>query len=293
MESGQQTSSMADRRKGCDLHTHTLASDGMNEPSENVRLAYEKGLYAIAITDHDTVSGVQEALEAGKRYGMTVVPGVEISTMAGGKDIHILGYYVDTEDKDFLNRLSNLRNTRNERNEKIIRNLQSLGIEITMEEVISGLDRDLKPDESIGRPHIADTLVRKGFASNMRDAFDRYLAHGGLAYAAQPRISPQEACSWIREAGGTPVLAHPGLYDDDGLVSEIIKEAHPSGIEVFHSDHGPEEERRYGVMAEDFGLIVTAGSDYHGERQGAVFHGDIGNRSVPEDVLEQLKAARG
>ncbi|UNK20235.1 PHP domain-containing protein [Paenibacillus sp. N3/727] len=293
MESGQQTSSMADRRKGCDLHTHTLASDGMNEPSENVRLAYEKGLYAIAITDHDTVSGVQEALEAGKRYGMTVVPGVEISTMAGGKDIHILGYYVDTEDKDFLNRLSNLRNTRNERNEKIILNLQSLGIEITMEEVISGLDRDLKPDESIGRPHIADTLVKKGFASNMRDAFDRYLAHGGLAYAAQPRISPQEACSWIREAGGTPVLAHPGLYDDDGLVSEIIKEAHPSGIEVFHSDHGPEEERRYGAMAEDFGLIVTAGSDYHGERQGAVFHGDIGNRSVPEDVLEKLKTARG
>lgn len=283
----------ADIKKGCDLHTHTLASDGMNEPSENVRLAFEKGLSAVAITDHDTVSGVQEALEAGTRYGITVIPGVEISTMAGGKDIHILGYYVDTEDREFLNRLTHLRNTRNERNEKIIEKLRELGIEITMEEVISGLGRDLKPDESIGRPHIADTLVRKGLATDMRDAFDRYLAHGGLAYAAQPRISPQEACSWIREAGGTPVLAHPGLYGDDSLVKDILKAANLSGIEVYHSDHGPEEERRYQILAREFGLIVTAGSDYHGERQGAVFHGDIGGRRVSEDVLEQLKAARG
>lgn len=293
MESGQQLPSMVNIRKGCDLHTHTLASDGMNEPSENVRIAYEKGLHAIAITDHDTVSGVPEALEAGKRYGITVIPGVEISTMAGGKDIHILGYYVNTEDQDFLNRLSNLRNTRNERNEKIIRNLQNLGIQITMEEVVSGLGRDLKPDESVGRPHIADALVRKGVATDMRDAFDRYLAQGGLAYAAQPRISPQQACSWIREAGGTPVLAHPGIYDDDELVRNIIKEASLAGIEVFHSDHGSEEENRYQKLADEFGLIATAGSDYHGERQGVIFHGDIGNRSVPEDVLEQLKAARG
>ena len=282
-----------DIKKGCDLHTHTLASDGMNEPSENVRLALEKGLYAVAITDHDTVSGVQEALEAGTRYGVTVIPGVEISTMTGGKDIHILGYYVDTEDRGFLNRLTNLRNTRNERNEKIIAKLRELGIEITMEEVISDLGRDLKEDESIGRPHIADTLVRKGHASDMRDAFDRYLAHGGLAYAAQPRISPQEACSWIREAGGTPVLAHPGLYGDDDLVRDILKTANLSGIEVYHSDHGPEDERRYQILAREFGLIVTAGSDYHGERQGAVFHGDIGGRRVSEDVLEKLKAARG
>lgn len=290
MELGQ-LSTKVDMQKGCDLHTHTQASDGMNEPAENVRLAYEKGLSAVAITDHDTVSGVQEAMEAGARYGITVVPGVEISTMAGGKDIHILGYYVDTEDRVFLDRLTNLRNTRNERNEKIIANLRRLGIEISMEEVISGLGRDLKPDESIGRPHIADTLVRKGFASDMRDAFDRYLAHGAPAYAPQPRISPQEACNWIREARGTAVLAHPGLYGDDELVRSILEQSNLSGIEVFHSDHGTEEEHRYLKLAEEFGLIITAGSDYHGERQGAVFHGDIGGRRIAEHVLEQLKAA--
>lgn len=280
-------------QKGCDLHTHTQASDGMNESTENVRLAYEKGLFAVAITDHDTVAGVQEAMEAGVKYGIKVIPGVEISTMAGGVDIHILGYFVDTNNPEFLSRLANLRNTRNERNEKIIVNLQKLGIHITMEEVISGLERELKPDESIGRPHIADTLVRKGFATDMRDAFDRYLAQGAPAYAPQPRISPQEACQWIREAGGTAVLAHPGLYGDDELVKAILEEAELSGIEVFHSDHDQEDELRYLKLAEEFKLIVTAGSDYHGERQGVVFHGDLGDKRVPEEVLEQLESARG
>ncbi|WP_245640230.1 PHP domain-containing protein [Paenibacillus dakarensis] len=278
---------------GCDLHTHTQASDGMNTPSENVRLASEIGLSAVAITDHDTVSGIQEALAAGEQYGITVIPGVEISTMAGGKDIHILGYYIDTDNQGFLNRLSNLRNTRNARNEKIMTKLQSLGMNITIEEVIADLGRDLKPDESLGRPHIADTLVRKGYAADMRDAFDRYLAEGKPAYVPQPRITPQEACCWIRDAGGAAVLAHPGLYGDDELVKSILKEAQLSGIEVFHSDHGPEDEIRYRKLAEEFNLIVTAGSDYHGERQGAVFHGGIGSRRVPEEVLEQLKAARG
>lgn len=279
--------------KECDLHTHTRASDGMNEPAENVRLASEKGLAALAITDHDTVAGVREALKAGVRYGVTVVPGVEISTMAGGKDIHVLGYYIDPEDGLFLERLARLRNTRAERNQKIIANLHKLGMNITMEEVIAGLGRELKPDESIGRPHIADALVRRGFASDMREAFDRYLAQGKPAYAAQPRISPQEACGWIREAGGTPVLAHPGLYGDDELVREILREARPAGIEAYHSDHGREEESRYAKIAEEFGLIVTAGSDYHGERQGVVFHGDMGGRRVSVSVLDELQAARG
>lgn len=278
--------------KECDLHTHTLASDGMNEPAENVRLASEKGLAALAITDHDTVAGVKEALEAGARLGVTVVPGVEISTMAAGKDIHVLGYYIDPENEVFLQRLASLRRTRDERNLKIIANLHRLGMPVSMEEVISGIGRELKPDETVGRPHIADALVRRGYAENMRDAFDRYLAQGKPAYASQERIMPAEACAWIREAGGTPVLAHPGLYGDDGLVRAILQEAHPDGIEVYHSDHGPDEERRYCEIAREFGLIVTAGSDYHGERQGIVFHGDIGSRRISIEVLEELKAAR-
>lgn len=276
----------------CDLHSHTQASDGMQPPAENVRLAYEKGLAAVAITDHDTVSGIAEALEAGKRLGITVVPGVEISTRAGGKEIHVLGYYIDTEQELFLSRLEQQRNTRLGRNEVIIDKLRGLGIEISMEQVLSGMGRELKPDESVGRPHIADELVRLGAAADMRDAFDKYLAEGAAAYVSPPRITPETACRWIQEAGGTAVLAHPGIYGDDELVREILETAALRGIEVYHSDHGPAEHERYLALAEEFGLLVTGGSDFHGARQGVIFHGDIGSVHVSTAVLEQLKAAR-
>lgn len=281
-----------DVKGGCDLHTHTQASDGMNRPSQNVQLAFERGLHALAITDHDTVAGVEEALLAGGRLGIEVVPGVEISTMAGGKDIHILGYYVNIHDEVFLGRLAELRRTRELRNEKILAKLKELGISITMDEVIRGLGRELAPDESIGRPHIADALVRKGHAGSMREAFDRYLAQGAAAYVPQERIHPSVACGWIRDAGGVPVLAHPGIYGDDELVDTIIREAAPVGIEVYHSDHGADDETRYLAMAERYSLIVTGGSDYHGVRQGEVFHGDIGARRVAAEVLDQLRNSR-
>ncbi|WP_438351482.1 PHP domain-containing protein [Paenibacillus sp. FA6] len=272
----------------CDLHTHTQASDGMQAPSVNVVLAKDRGLSAISITDHDTVAGIEEALAAGEEYGIVVVPGVEISTRSGGKDIHILGYYVDHKDELFLQRLVKLRETRQLRNGRIIDKLQGLGVNITLDEVINGLGRPLLADESIGRPHIADVLVHKGYASDMRDAFDRYLAEGAQAFVSEPRISPEDACLWIREAGGSPVLAHPGIYGDDTLVRDIIKRANLAGIEVYHSDHREEEELRYLAMALKYDLIVTGGSDFHGARQGVVFHGDIGSVTVSVEVLEQL-----
>lgn len=273
----------------CDLHTHTQASDGMQAPTVNVQLAKDRGLSAVGITDHDTVAGLEEAMIAGEKYGIVVVPGVEISTRARGKDIHVLGYFVDYKNEQFRQRLGELRETRQLRNGKIIAKLQELGVNITLDEVVKGLGRPLQPDESIGRPHIADVLVDKGYASDMRDAFDRYLAEGSQAFISETRISPEDACRWIREAGGAPVLAHPGLYKDDTLVRDIIKRANPAGIEVYHSDHGKVEESRYLVMAEEYDLIVTGGSDFHGARQGVVFHGDIGSVTVPLAVLEQLK----
>ncbi|WP_375102694.1 PHP domain-containing protein [Paenibacillus sp. RS8] len=273
----------------CDLHTHTQASDGMQPPEENVRLAKEKGLTAVAITDHDTVAGVKEACEAGEKYGITVVPGVEISTRAGGKDIHVLGYYVDPTNELFLSRLEGLRDTRAVRNEAIISKLRGLGIKITLEAVVAGIGRELKPDESIGRPHIADELVRLGVATDMRDAFNKFLAEGAAAYVSPPRITPEEACDWIIEAGGSPVLAHPVLYGDDQLVREILKQGAFKGIEAYHSDHKSADSERYLTMAEEYGLIVTGGSDFHGARQGVIFHGDIGSVTVPVSVLEQLK----
>lgn len=275
----------------CDLHTHSQASDGMQSPTANVELAKHKGLAAVALTDHDTVAGVAEALRAGEELGIEVVAGVEISTRAGGKDIHVLGYYVNFEDKTFLERLRNLREAREERNHRIIAKLQELGLAISWQEVIEGLGRPLEPDESIGRPHMADVLVNKGYATDMRDAFNRYLAEGKPGFVSVPRVAPEEACRWIREAGGAAVIAHPGLYGNDELVREIIQNSKPDGIEVFHADHNLAEERKYADLALEFGLIQTGGSDYHGVRQGVVFHGDLGSKSVAVDVLQSLQIA--
>ncbi|MGQ8874037.1 PHP domain-containing protein [Paenibacillus sp. TSA_86.1] len=275
----------------CDLHTHSQASDGMQPPADNVKLAKQKGLSAVALTDHDTVAGVAEAQLAGKEYDIHVVAGVEISTRAGGKDIHVLGYYVNTEDEQFLQRLRGLREARDERNHLIIGKLQELGLDISWQEVLDELGRPLEPDESIGRPHMADVLVKKGYAVDMRDAFDRYLAEGKPGFVSVPRVAPKDACDWIRAAGGATVIAHPGLYNDDELVRRIITDSLPDGIEVFHSDHGLEEEGKYAEMAKEYGLIETGGSDYHGERQGVVFHGDLGSKTVTVDVLDRLQAA--
>ncbi|AET61619.1 protein trpH [Paenibacillus terrae HPL-003] len=277
-----------------DLHTHTQASDGMQTPADNVRWAKEKGLAGVAITDHDTVAGLEEALEEGQRLGITVVPGVEISTRAGGKDIHILGYFMDFRNEVFLERLEKLRQARDTRNDLILSRLRSLGVEITLDEVVATMGRPLAPDESIGRPHMADTLVQKGYAKDMRDAFDRYLAEGAPGYVSVPRVEPAEAISWIREAGGAPVVAHPGLYGNDELVRSIVEEAKPAGLEVRHSDHDDAAESRYAAMAAHYGLIPTGGSDFHGARQGVIFHGDLGSRSVESQVVEELrKAANG
>lgn len=223
-----------------------------------MRIARHKGLAAVAITDHDTVSGVAEALAAGLKYGITVVPGVEISTRAEGKEIHVLGYYIDTQQELFLSRLAEQRDTRAKRNDSIIGKLRGLGINITLDNVIAGIGRELKPDESIGRPHIADELVRLGAAADMREAFDKYLATGAAAYVSPPRITPELACEWIIEAGGTPVLAHPGIYGDDELVRGILTRSSLRGIEAYHSDHTPADEERYLAMAQQFGLVVTA-----------------------------------
>lgn len=279
--------------KKADLHTHTTASDGMQAPAVNVRLAKEAGLAAVAITDHDTMAGVEEALAEGERIGITVVPGVELSTVADGNDIHVLAYYADWHNERWQDRLASLREVRDRRNEMMVDKLVQLGIPVTMAEVTalaaekagSGPSKD--KGKTIGRPHIAELLIRKGIVASMPEAFERYLAAGKAAYVNPPRLHPYEALEWIHEAGGTSVLAHPGLYNNDELVENIIRRG-IQGIEVYHSDHGPAEKERYLRLARQYGLIVTGGSDYHGERQGKVFHGAIGSRSVDAAVLKQL-----
>lgn len=271
-----------------DLHTHTTASDGTERPAANVQMAFDAGLGAIAITDHDTVSGVAEALSAGRELGIEVVPGVEISTVANGQDIHVLGYYIDINNEQFLHRLASLRDTRDTRNNMIIDRLQQLGLDITMAEVLREVENIKSKGDTVGRPHIAAVLLNKGYVSSISEAFDRYLGTGAAAYANPPRIEPATAIGWIQEAGGKAVLAHPGIYHDDALVEAIIHQG-LDGIEVYHSDHTPEEEAKYLSLAQRSGLLITAGSDFHGERGGVVFHAPIGSRRIGIDVLQSLK----
>lgn len=271
-----------------DLHTHTTASDGTERPAANVQMAFDAGLGAIAITDHDTVSGVAEALSAGRELGIEVVPGVEISTVANGQDIHVLGYYIDINNEQFLHRLASLRDTRDTRNNMIIDRLQQLGLDITMAEVLREVENIKSKGDTVGRPHIAAVLLSKGYVSSISEAFDRYLGTGAAAYANPPRIEPATAIGWIQEAGGKAVLAHPGIYHDDALVEAIIHQG-LDGIEVYHSDHTPEEEAKYLSLAQRSELLITAGSDFHGERGGVVFHAPIGSRRIGIDVLQSLK----
>lgn len=272
-----------------DLHSHTTASDGTFKPSESVVRAKEKGLRALGITDHDTVAGVKEALQAGEQWGIEIVPGIEVSTVDQGQDIHVLGYYINIEDEVFLERLEMLRNTRNRRNEMIIHNLNQLGISISLEEVSQ---KRMMDEGNIGRPHIAEVLIDKGIVSSMEEAFQEYLGKTGKAFTNPPRISPEEAILYIKQAGGVPVLAHPGLYQNDQLAERLVK-AGLEGIEVYHTDHTPEQEKFFYDMAVRLGLLMTAGSDFHGERNGVIFHGDLGSRTTTYDTVIELKKRAG
>lgn len=271
--------------KRVDLHTHTLASDGTTSPSENVRLAKEKGLAAIAITDHDTVAGVAEALEAARETGVEVIPGVEISSAANGRDFHVLGYFVPHEDEAFQARLKELRGVRRERNRRMIQRLQELGMDVTWEDVYGGKRGE---DQNVGRPHIAEVLVKKGYVQTMAEAFDKYLGTDGLAYVAQERIQPQEAIRLIKQAGGVAVLAHPGLYNNHAFVEEMVAYG-LDGLEVYHPDNSEEDVAFLKRLAQSYGLIVTAGSDFHGWREEKPYHALLGSYTTSCEAVEQMK----
>lgn len=266
-----------------DLHSHTHFSDGLHTPLETFKMARDKGLAALGITDHDTVAGWAEAEQAASHWGISWVPGVEISTSYEGGDIHVLGYFMRL-DEPFMKQLEGLRQVRDRRNRAMVEKLQSLGIPITLEEVYAR-----KQDgKNVGRPHIAEVLVQKKVVADMAQAFELYLGEGGRAYVQLERLSPLEAMHMIHRAGGACVLAHPGLYRRDTLIEEMAHHG-LDGLEVFHPDHTPGMERHYQEVARSYGLIPTAGSDFHGVRQGRAFHGEIGERTTTIEVLEMLR----
>jgi hypothetical protein len=272
-----------------DLHTHSNYSDGSLSPKELVQLAKERKLRAIALTDHDTVAGLEEALEAGNELGVEVVPGVEISAQYPPGTMHILGYYLNGSHPELLQALERLQQARAARNPKIIERLQALGLEITSNEVfdISG--------GQVGRPHIAKALVNRGYVTSIDEAFSRYLKKGAVAYVEKFRFPPEEAIAMIRRAGGIAVLAHPftlGLKKPDelALLVQELAEKGLEGIEVLYPGHTEEMVALYEDVAERFGLVCTGGSDFHGNFRD---HSHLGNtilgKNLDYELLEDLK----
>jgi predicted metal-dependent phosphoesterase TrpH len=274
-----------------DLHLHTTYSDGSLPPAEVLGLARKAGVSALAITDHDIVDGIPEAIEAGAHLGIEVIPGIEISSCYGESELHMLGYFLDWKDSELSSRLAQLRASRHRRNPRIIEKLNELGLDLTYEEV-----KALAGTESIGRPHIARVLMAKGYVRSAKEAFDRYLAEGAAAYVPRDLPEPAEAIAWIRTARGIPVLAHPTWVKEsaEGLfgLCDKLKAHGLGGIEVHYSTHKPQQTSQFLEIARRLDLLVTGGSDFHGLTKPDIEVGvGRGNLKVPEKLLEPLKKA--
>ncbi len=266
-----------------DLHTHTTASDGTLPPREHVKWAASQGLAAVAITDHDTIKGWDEAIAAAGEFGIEIVPGCELSTEVGKTEVHMLAYYFDRTEPVMAALLERMRGGRRARARECVAKLHGLGFtQVSLERVME------LGGESVGRPHIALAMIEAGVVRNHEEAFERYLTHGRPAYVPRPKLTPEEAISVVREAGGVPVLAHPGLIRDDNIVRSILQ-AGVLGIEAYHSDHGERQRQFYARWGFDLGLIVTGGTDSHGPTGArTVVPGTV---NVGMDVVQQLKEA--
>ena len=275
-----------------DLHIHTNASDGSERPADAVRQAREIGLAAIAITDHDTVSGVEEAMEAGAALGVEVVPGIEISADYCGNQAHILGLFIDPKSPALRPALDWAVNEREERNRRMVAAMAADGFDISIEELTAN-----NPDSVLGRPHMAEHLMNKGYVSSVQEAFERYLGDDCPYYLPKRRIPLDVTAQLIREAGGLAIVAHPFQYGySEPELHDYINAARTAGctgIEAYYSEHSYYQRDYILAAAHQYGLLVSGGSDWHGTRKPHVRMGSgIGGRlSVPYKVLADLKAA--
>jgi predicted metal-dependent phosphoesterase TrpH len=276
-----------------DLHLHTTASDGILSPSRIVNSAKRKGLKAIAITDHDTIDGNEEAMDEGRKVGLEVIPGVEISAQFDLGSMHILGYFIDIGNQTLNDKLSLLQETRAQRNPQMVQKLRRLGVDISYDDV-----RDVSGGGQVGRPHFAQVLLQKGYAHTVQEAFDRFLGKGAPAYVDKFRFDPKEAMGLIREARGIPVLAHPftlhipSPHQMNALLVELIQLG-LMGIEVYYPEHTGDQISFYKTLAEKHGLLITGGSDYHGIQTDKA---DIGMMSragmrLSYSIVEAMKEA--
>lgn len=271
---------------GADLHVHTSFSDGKLTPYQVIETACSRGLAAVGITDHDTMQGIPQALRAGQKLSIEVVPGVELSTYFAGKEIHILGYYCHAENPLLKKTLSIIRMDRYNRIIKMLALLKKSGVDLGLKDVLEVAGGG----ESLGRPHLALALCQKGYCRTQREAFQRFLSAGKPAYVKRLKISSPAAIQLIRRSGGIAVLAHPKLYRKDSIITRLVWYG-LSGVEVFHPNHRNIDCRRYCYYAKKLHLIVTGGSDFHGfDTSSLAAPGDV---AVSYYCFKVLKKAAG
>jgi 3',5'-nucleoside bisphosphate phosphatase len=267
-----------------DLHVHSTASDGKYAPEEIVRKAAALGLRYIALTDHDSVDGIGPALKATQTFPrLHFIPGVEISTDVPEGEIHILGYFIDYESKELADTLKRFRTSREGRGRGMVARLGELGIKIDWRRV-----QEIAGDGAIGRPHIAQAMLEKGYITSFEEAFDKYIGHGGPAYVEREKMTPEEAVALVIHSGGLPVLAHPFTVKGPEKWVAALKAAGLVGIEAYYKDNTPEDTEATLKMAKKYGLIVTGGSDYHGIEDSHEVA--LGGVDVPLKAAERLIA---
>jgi predicted metal-dependent phosphoesterase TrpH len=267
-----------------DLHIHTTASDGRFSPEEIIRKSAGLGMSTIAITDHDTIDGITPALEVARDFPqLTVIPGVEISTDTPGGEVHMLGYFIDYRDSELKAALERFRHSRMIRAQGMIAKLVNLGVDINWQRV-----KEIAGDGSVGRPHIAQAMLEKGYIKSFGEAFTKYIGYGGIAYVERYKMTPEESVKLVLQAKGLPVLAHPFTVEESEAVIIMLKSAGLVGIEAYYKEYTAEKTRKLVSLAEKYDLIVTGGTDYHGLDDDSEVM--IGGADVPVESAERLKA---
>lgn len=274
--------------KYIDLHTHSLMSDGSMTPAEVVREAKKAGLTAIALSDHDTVDGVREAMAEGEKLGVEVVPAIEFSVQSG-TETHILGYYIDIENPKLLDTLEKVIETRRFRNRETCRKLNELGFDITLAEAEA-----IAPNDFIGRAHFAKLLADKGYTKSVSEGFKLYLENGKYAYCGKQTLTDEEAVRLIKECGGVACVAHLHLTkkSDDELRAFLtrLKACGLDGIEGYYTEYTPEMQAKYQALAKELGLIISGGTDFHAKMKPHISIGTgLGNLKIPYSILETIK----
>lgn len=269
--------------KYADLHVHTTYSDSTLTPEELVKKTKLAGLDCVAVVDHDTVEGIVPSIDAGLCCGIEVLPGIELSCDFNNAEVHILGYLVDITNPTLLATLADIRKIRLDRMYEMTVKLKDLGVNIAPEEVFA-----LANTQNIGRLHLAQVLLKRGYVKTISEAFYRYIGDRSPAYVCGFKLSPQKAMHLIKEAGGVPVLAHPYILGNDDVIPVFVDDG-LMGIEVFYPEHSASKTEHYKNMAAKYNLLMTGGSDCHGAAKPDVVMGAI---KIPYTLVEKLKEAK-